>query len=404
MINIKTNIILFFFAFITTINAQTNELELKIIKANNLYSELKEKEHNPIYVINGVILEDYSVIYNIINPENIKSLDILEDQIALEKYGQKGKNGVIIVTLKNSDARELEKLEKQSKPTKFEKRNYKITVLGVVTNSDKQPISGVIISNLTKKEAYYTDLEGKYKINVSKKDILNFSCLGFESKSIEISNNSNQNMVLKEIDANKLGGILIKKPVIYLYPTSKTDVTFSLNFKGTLLTTFPKYQTNWQITAYPDGKLLDKKTNRFYSSLFWDGSQTFLKEHYQYTTGFVVSKINLANFLIEKLETIGLNNSETNDFIQFWLPILEKNETNFIHFYTNSEYDVFSTNNVSPKPDTSIRIFMEFYALKHQIEIPEQKFSKTERKGFTLVEWGGADVTEQVATFKQSNL
>ena len=101
-------------------------------------------------------------------------------------------------------------------------------------------------------------------------------------------------------------------------------------------------------------------------------------------------------FLIEKLEYIGLNTMETNEFVQFWLPILEKNETNFIHFFVNSEYDVISKNTIFPKPDTEIRLFMEFYELKEPLKISEQKLQKTERKGFTIVEWGGSDVTEPV--------
>ena len=104
--------------------------------------------------------------------------------------------------------------------------------------------------------------------------------------------------------------------------------------------------------------------------------------------------------MIEKLEFIGLNISETNDFIQYWLPILEKNELNFIHFYVNYEYDQFSKNRIQPKPETSIRVFMEFYGLEKPITIAEQKLLKTERKGFTLVEWGGAEVSLSINQFK----
>lgn len=109
-------------------------------------------------------------------------------------------------------------------------------------------------------------------------------------------------------------------------------------------------------------------------------------------------------FLIEKLEIMGLNNLETNEFVQYWLPVLEKNEINFIHFYVNSDYDVISKNIVFPKPDTSIRIFMEFYGLNDKIEVPEQKLPKLERKGFTLVEWGGANVSEPVNELKKLKL
>ena len=106
------------------------------------------------------------------------------------------------------------------------------------------------------------------------------------------------------------------------------------------------------------------------------------------------------SFLIEKLEFIGLNTSETNDFIQYWLPVLEKNKWNFIHFYVNSEYEMISKNTIDPKPETSIRLFMEFYGVEKSINIPEQKLVKTERKGFTLVEWGGSDVGNSINELK----
>jgi hypothetical protein len=39
---------------------------------------------------------------------------------------------------------------------------------------------------------------------------------------------------------------------------------------------------------------------------------------------------------------------------------------------------------------------MEFYGLENYTRINEQKLSKTERKGFTLVEWGGSDVSSKI--------
>lgn len=110
----------------------------------------------------------------------------------------------------------------------------------------------------------------------------------------------------------------------------------------------------------------------------------------------------MTEFLIQKLELIGLNNHETNDFIQFWLPILEKNELNFIHFYVNEDYDIFSKNIINPVPETLIRVFMEFYKIDSKSYIAEQNFKKTIRKGFTLVEWGGSDVSFPMKEFIKS--
>lgn len=271
-----------------------------------------------------------------------------------------------------------------------------ISINGTVRDCENKTLPGVIIQIKGKDIKSVTNFDGEFLINVEKNDVLTFSVLGFETKEITVEKSDTLNVNLKESSEKLDTVIIVKKPVIYLYPTQKTDITIDLDFNGKLLTTFPKYENNWNVTAYPDGRIFDNKTNRFYSTLFWDGTQNFPKEHYNYRSGFVVSKNNLTPFLIEKLENIGLNNLETNDFVQYWLPILEQNETNFIHFYVNSDYDVISKNNVSPKPDTSIRIFMEFYGLDKIIEITEQTLSKTERKGFTLVEWGGSDVSKAI--------
>ena len=39
---------------------------------------------------------------------------------------------------------------------------------------------------------------------------------------------------------------------------------------------------------------------------------------------------------------------------------------------------------------------MDFYGLENFTQINEQQLPKTERKGFTLVEWGGSDVSSKI--------
>ena len=46
-----------------------------------------------------------------------------------------------------------------------------------------------------------------------------------------------------------------------------------------------------------------------------------------------------------------------------------------------------------PAPDTVLRVHMVFLPLEQLIEIPEQQLTPTERKGFTVVEWGGTDAS-----------
>ena len=44
---------------------------------------------------------------------------------------------------------------------------------------------------------------------------------------------------------------LSAKPVIYLYPEEETEVTVSLDFDGTLTSTYPDYGEGWTVTAAP---------------------------------------------------------------------------------------------------------------------------------------------------------
>jgi len=51
---------------------------------------------NPLYVIDGIPMESFDL--NSINPQDIKSLDILKDASASAIYGSRGANGVVLIT------------------------------------------------------------------------------------------------------------------------------------------------------------------------------------------------------------------------------------------------------------------------------------------------------------------
>ena len=92
------------------------------------------------------------------------------------------------------------------------------------------------------------------------------------------------------------------------------------------------------------------------------------------------------------MKILGLNEREANEFIIYWLPHLEANKYNFIRFQTEEEINKNMPLDVTPKPDTVIRIMMEWKALDEKIEVKEQKLEKKERNGYTMVEWGGTKI------------
>ncbi len=175
------------------------------------------------------------------------------------------------------------------------------------------------------------------------------------------------------------------KPMIYLYPTKKTNVTVLLGYPELLTTTYPKYLDKWQVTAYPNGDLVDKN-NKTYYGLYWEGLNNISTN---FEDGFVVKKDNIISFLEEKLNILGLNEREANEFIVYWLPILEQNDYNLIRFATLDEINDQMPLDINPRPDSLIRVLMEFKPLEQNITVKEQLLTTPQRTGFTVVEWGG---------------
>ena len=70
---------------------------------------------------------------------------------------------------------------------------------------------------------------------------------------------------------------------------------------------------------------------------------------------------------------------------------MQNNKYNLISF-SGEEYAEGAKLTVSPAPESVLRVHMVWMALDEPIEIPAQSFEPFERKGFTLVEWGGTEV------------
>ena len=88
------------------------------------------------------------------------------------------------------------------------------------------------------------------------------------------------------------------KPVIYLYPEEKTEVSVSLELDGALTCTYPAYEGGWKVTAYPDGTLTDQK-GQSYNYLYWEG---IAAHDFDFSQGFCVPGSETAAFLEEALE------------------------------------------------------------------------------------------------------
>lgn len=179
-----------------------------------------------------------------------------------------------------------------------------------------------------------------------------------------------------------------KKPVIYLYPTSEQIVSVKLDYQGKLTCTYPDYKDGWKVKAKPGGTLTNIADNREYSYLFWEGVSNV---KWDMSKGFIVKGNETEKFLQEKLEYLGLTPREYNEFIVYWLPIMQDNKYNLITF-AGEDYKNTAKLKISPQPDSILRIMMVFKSLDKPIEVEEQELKPFTRKGFTVVEWGGTEV------------
>lgn len=186
---------------------------------------------------------------------------------------------------------------------------------------------------------------------------------------------------------------LIEKPIIYLYPKEDNSlISVKIDSKLPLTTIYPNFNNNnqWIYNVDSDGTIYDNNNNK-YPYLYYEAIGNI---NYDLSKGFVVKKEDTKEFLEKVLTKFGLNYKEKTDFITYWLPRLEKNQYNLIHFSDN-EYENQVKLNIKPKPDNILRIYMVFKALNEPIDIQPQEIKgikDNDRNDFIVIEWGGTEL------------
>ena len=175
------------------------------------------------------------------------------------------------------------------------------------------------------------------------------------------------------------------KPVLYLYSEKETNVTVKFEKPNLLTTTYPKYLDSWNVTVKPNGDMYDKN-GKYYYALYWDEKRY---NEVDFKEGFYVEGKDAINFLEEKLSYIGLNDKERNEFIMYWLPIMEKNGKNLVYFELTKERESGNKLIIEPKPDSLLRVSIHIKKVNKKTNIKEEKLETFKRIGFTAVEWGG---------------
>jgi hypothetical protein len=179
------------------------------------------------------------------------------------------------------------------------------------------------------------------------------------------------------------------EPLIYLYPPKKTNVTVNLSKNINLTESEPAYNSGWNVTAYPDGKLYDQAKQRSYPYLYWEGSASEPKSPIYRD---IIATKDLHAYFETKLNKLGLNTKERGDFEKFWEPQFKSSPYYQITLYDASAINKVAPLSLSPQPDTLIRVLMSYEGLKEKTEfgiVLDKPYSTPTRNGFTAVEWGG---------------
>ncbi len=179
------------------------------------------------------------------------------------------------------------------------------------------------------------------------------------------------------------------KPIIYLYPTTETEIHVKLWNPKNLSHTYPKYNAeNWRnVIAQSNWDLENIETWRKLYALYREW-KSYAEDNFE--EWFVVKWEDIIPFLEEKLVILWLNEREAEEFIVYWLPQMEDNDWNLIRFETIEEQDENMPLNITPTPDTVIRVMMDWKAIDESIDIPEQELTTPTRTWFTVVEWWGS--------------
>lgn len=136
-------------------------ISINILKAANATAKYGDRGKNgvveittknkPLYLVDGFVVTEASDI----KPENIESIDVLKGESATKLYGDKGKNGVISITLKKSPAIEFAAKEIEQKDGDIILKEPQ--TLNIKSKNGKQPL--LVIDGVISKDKKVEDID-----------------------------------------------------------------------------------------------------------------------------------------------------------------------------------------------------------------------------------------------------
>jgi hypothetical protein len=272
---------------------------------------------------------------------------------------------------------------------------------GKIIDVNDNNIVGGTISNFDRSRSTLSNADGSYSLILSTLDTsLFFYHENYGEVVIWKYNFQSQHRVEINFVSMEYSDIpvLQEKPVIYLYSDNEMNVDLTLHHSK-LTFTYPDYQQGWHVKTNAQGGITNHADGKTFPYLFWEGET----ENFRYktfnglTAGTIINTDSTIAFLENSLTSLGLNAIEQTDFITYWGPRLIQSPFAFIQFLIDEEVDqTIAELSANPTPQNQRRVYMLFTPLdKPQVpfEFIAQEFTSFSRKGLTVVEWGGSQLS-----------
>ncbi len=276
-----------------------------------------------------------------------------------------------------------------------------VRVKGHVLDYKGEALAGTLVSTMDEETSALTDANGAFDMIVHDSDT---SIFAFKEAYTEIAIarydfRAGHTVEIEfrlplKIEQEPKTPVVSFKPVIYLYSTTTLNVSLALDYLGELTFTYPEYNEGWNVTVGPNG-IQDAK--RTYPYLFWEGEMDHLtyERNGSELEGQLVATDTLVEFLEKQLSDIGLNRTEQADFITFWAPKMSVGNYVFVQFLLDDLYtSKIAELTMSPEPESLKRVYLLYTTYQEfpDIDYAPQQFEPFDRKGFTLIEWGGSEL------------
>jgi len=176
--------------------------------------------------------------------------------------------------------------------------------------------------------------------------------------------------------------IIVYKPNIYIYPIYNLNLCVEISFPlgGEILESIPPYADQWCVDIDTTGKI-----NNQYNYLYYESRQANI---FQYKKGWCIARSDMNSFFEDNMKQYDFSDAEIEDFIEYWMPLLDESDYYMIYPQTNEIIDEIIHLDFSISPDHVYRLFYGVVGVEQYREIEAPGIEAFNRDGFHVVEWG----------------